>query len=355
MATFEEIKAMLAGKKQSNNFEKKPFYKFPPGTDEVKLRILPAWEGSEAPFKPTMQHFGIPGSDKPLPCLRLHGLECPICEVLAKYEGQSKELYQYQTKSGAAVNVLVRKDDTQKINAKEPMPARLSEAQLEFCINLLSEGDITDPYEGRDIIVKRKKYNGAFEMRPAFSASSIGDDQADIESILTKLTNFDTHMFFQKPNDDDINMVLKCARELDDMIENKILAHGTSNGGVSDHSDEDSAPTAEEKPGKLVKKPEATKPVTKPAATVARPAATNTGTVAKPVSKPAAAAPASTVTKPGATKPATVAKPAAAKVENAPAGAPECFGLVGEYVENSEKCTKCEYEYQCQGVVAAAK
>jgi hypothetical protein len=338
--SLEQIKNMLnrksAGQKESGGNIK--WYKFPKGTEEVKFRLLPAWQGADFPIKVMKRHYGIPGlgDKKSAMCPTTFDLECPVCEVLSKYEGKTEKTDDYAARLTGNANILVKKDPTQSgINALEAKVAGLSKGQVDWFVDLFTSDEdakhaLTDPYEGRDVVAKREKFNGKFEMRTAFSPSPIGDEN-QVDSVLAGITNLDE--VYKAPTDDDINLLMKSAKELDEIIENLIMSTATPNGGVDDHDEIDAPP-----------KMEKTKPA--PAAVQKQQAAKTTGAN---LGKPQGAKPQTQVSAPkttaATTKPAAAASP---KSNAKPAGSPECFGVAGEHNAESDKCVVCEWEYQCE-------
>jgi hypothetical protein len=413
-SSLSSIKAALSGKApgaKGGGGDIK-WYSPPKGTEKVRLRVLPM-KDKDFPIKMLMRHYNIPDLEKNPICLTMYEKECPVCEVLKEYDGQI-DLSDWASSVQCYANVLVRNDPTQKVHAKEVHVLRGSRGVLQWFVDIWDEEGgptICDPYDGRDINIHRKKFNGAFEVNPAFSSSAIADDTEEVDQILSKVVDLDK--IWGAPNDNDMAEIKKGAEALREVIENKILA--ASNGDESEpaadpdvadtsmpdsddqavegategeeetateetateeevpaeeEQQEEEAPAPPPKAAPATKKP-APQPATKPAAAkpAARPAAgagTSTASKTAPATKVATPAPkpGSSLPKPGA-KPGgaapskappakTAPKPSRVRVEK-PKGAPDCFADAGVYDENSDKCLECPHDFNCREAIQNAR
>lgn len=365
MSNLEQVKALLSGKTpgRKTGGGDAQFYNFPSGTDEVRFRLLPKHNRDDLPFNVVKKHYGLPESGKKgLTCATTFEMECPVCEVLQHFEDQGVNndvLKDWAAGINGRANILVKKDPTQKVHPGQPQVARFTAGMVKWFVDLLeSDSDammIADPFDGRDILAKREKFNGKFKINAAFSNTRIADTDEAVESILASMVDIDN--FDKAPSDDDINMLRKEAEALRDVIENKVLSTTTDNGGEPDHHEQDEAPKMETR--------KTTTTAQRPTGTTARPAATATKTNPPPAAKagttlgktpPPAKAAASVAAPKTAAKPAAAKAPAPAPqalTSNKPNGSPECYSDPGVYVEGSDKCTRCEYEFECQGAIAA--
>lgn len=389
---LDVIRKVLAGKSPGSKQGKGDikWYGFPKTTEEVRLRILPPMEGKEFPFKMLLRHYQVPDMENNPICPVTFGQECEICNVIKEFEGRI-DCSEWSAQVQCYANVQVKKDPTQAgFNTKEVYVLRSSRGMLKWFSDLWDDEEgksICDAYEGRDIIVKRKKYNGALEIRPAFSASPIGDTQEEIESILSKRVDLDK--IWGEPDDNDRAEIIKGATALKEVIENKILQMAgdehvpAEDPDVPDETmpeaespaEGEETPDAEEEilaeepaepetsPAKVVKtaavaKSTAGKPATatKQATSTASKPATATKLAVTPAKVvPKAAAP--SAGKPHVRKPSVVAapaKPASKAKVTKPNDAPECFSNNGVYDENAEKCLECPHEFNCREAIQGA-
>jgi hypothetical protein len=414
MTDLNAIREALTGKapgaKGGGNDIK--WYAVPKSTDEVRIRILPPMEGQDFPFKMVIRHYNVPDMDGNPVCPSTFNIQCPICETLKEYEGRL-DLNDWAAQVQCYANVLVRKDPTQAgIHAKEVYVFRSSRGMLKWFSDAWADPEyqtICDAYDGRDIIVNRKKYNGALEIKPAFSSSTIGDTNEEIESILSKMVNLDK--IWGPPNDNDYAEIQKGADTLREVIENKILQIAgdeqveTADPDVPNEEmpveeevqaaeeateevavEEEQAPepvkaapvrpapkpaptrpaaSAPARPAPTAKPvPTAAKPPVRPAATKpapTRPAAAPAARPAPVAAKPAAGKPpvgkpqAGAVTKPAPAKATTTVSPSKTKVKvSKPSDAPECFGDSGTYNEAADVCLECPHEFSCREIVTGS-
>lgn len=145
---------------------------FKPKSGKNTVRILPPWNDSGIFFFKAILHYGIREEGGPVPCGKMVGKSCPICEALA---GAGKKMAK---KSGPRirfyVNVIDRKnpDDGIKIWGMTPRNMKKIKSAMEDP----DYGDITDPDEGRDIIIElddSKKGAPQYEIRPRVKTSAI--------------------------------------------------------------------------------------------------------------------------------------------------------------------------------------
>jgi hypothetical protein len=232
--------------------------------------------------------------------------ECDVCDVLQEYDGRLEKISEWAGAVSGNANMLIKKDKTQNCHAMKVHVGGLSKGVVGWILDAWEqEGGaqaITDPYEGKDLIMKREKFNGKFDIKAAFSSSSIAESQEEIDSILANIVNLDK--VFKAPDDDVRVTVREAATKLRDTIENLIMnMTGNEEGQVPGHDPDEPLPTftAEEvasEEGEATNEGEEEvqdppPPPPKKTTTVARPTGNKpAATVAKPtVTRPAAAAP----------------------------------------------------------------
>lgn len=362
MSSLDHIKKMLSGKSAGAKKSEGDlnFYRFPKGTDEVRVRVLPPWEGSEVPFKLMNRHYDIPGSNKGVKCLESWGIECPICETLREYEGRI-DLSNWSANVSFHFNLLVRKDPTQKFDAKTVYVGTGSKGLLMWLVDMWQDEEgktMFDAYEGRDILVKREKAEGKFNIRPAFSPSPIADHD-EVESVLASLVNLDK--IWPNPDDSVVAKTREYADNLREVIENRLLSTGEGTGPTfnadepipdtfhaQDEEQAQEEPAAGKRPAPVASKPAAKAAPASSAKTAASKPATSTARPASSATAPKAAA--ASAAKPA---PAAPAKSGKVNVER-PNGSPECFASKDVYNPDSNRCLECQYEFHCSEKIASA-
>lgn len=358
----QSLKGRAPGSKSQQDLR---FYKFPKGKDEVRIRILPPWEGAELPFKMVKKHYNLPDSDNSIViCAATFGEECEVCEVLAAYEDQL-DVSDYASSASVHANIIVRKDPTQNVNPHLTHIMNGSRGMLDYLFGVFEDGEgqaLTDAYEGRDIKVKREKANGKFIINPAFSGSPLADSEEEIAEILGNLYNLDKIKSFGSNDDDTMDKIRSAAASLKETIENKLLTLGGSGDQIEggEEVSDDDTPYDDEAVEEIeeTQEPEPAPPV-KAAATKVRPGATAQPVRTAPVAaKPVQARPASpkpaAVTKaaPTAAVKPVAAKPVASSIE-IPEGAPECFNDEGVYDRDRQECIDCQVEFNCYQALEA--
>ncbi len=363
-------------------------YKFPATTDEVRIRVLPQKDDPTFPMKISIYHYDIPGisngkdnekygKGKPkddgkqrgasVKCLQMYGLECPICKVLKKYEGRL-ELEDWVARISGVANIIVKEDTTQKIDSRLPYITYFSMGMIKWMEKMFESGDgqqLVNLKSGYDIIIHRKKYNGAFEIRNGLTASPLADSPEKIKEIMAQAYNLTD--IIGKPDDNLISRSKEAARFLDSEIENKILAASSGTGddvdvpsfdpdeqidGYSDSTTADEGTEGTEVADDTEETQEEEAPKTPP-----KTAAKASSSAAKPAAATKTAAKPAAQGKAKETAPAKApAKEAKAKSAVArPNGAPECYADDNVHDSNSDKCLECPHEFHCENAIAAAK
>lgn len=358
-------------------------YKFPSSTDEVKIRVLPQKDDPSFPLKISIYHYDIPGvstgkeNDKypkkadangkvrgaSVKCLQMYDLECPICKVLKKYEGKL-ELEDWVARISGVANIIVKEDQTQKVDSRLPYITYFSMGIIKWLEKMFESGDgqqLVNLKQGYDIIVHRKKYNGAFEIRNGLTASPLAGTPEKIKEIMAQSYNLAD--IIGKPDDNLISKSKEAARFLDSEIENKILTMSSGTGDdvdvpsfdpdeaiptfdADEQIDANTSGTEVEAETEETQEEEAPKAAPK-GATKAAPsnakAAVNTKAAAKPATQ-------------GKAKETAPVKEAKSKISVArPNGAPECYADDNVHDSNSDKCLECPHEFHCENAIAAAK
>lgn len=396
-------------------------YKFPDDTDEVRIRILPYKKGIDFPLKLEATHFDMPpsedgdGKDTIVKCLAAYDKKCHVCKVIEKNEGRLDLSKKAATMTGSAV-ILVRKDPTQKINALEPHTTRLSTGIVKWLSELMDDeeaGSVFDINEGRDLLIKRKKKKGGFEVRPAFSSTPVAEDEEELSQIMAKVPDLDK--LIKDPNDDDVANNKAAAERLAEYIENVLLTSGKDVGSDdeeeeeeddepkfdkkkkkpsddeeeeeedsddSDDKDEDDKPSKgkksksddeeedeeeedesddedeeDERPSKTKKKSKSDDEdeEDEDSGEEEEDESDDEDEEEEEQPKKKAAQPSKNPAKSKVKEePKKEQKPVASDIK-VPKNAPKCFGDSKEFDEESKKCTKCTFEFQCSSAIEKMK
>jgi hypothetical protein len=291
------LKKVLSGKTPGRSGGDLEFYKFPNGTEEVKIRVLPKHPQMEMPFKIGMSHYQMP-DNKMCKCLRIYDLECPVCNVLTEFEHRI-DTSRMASAPQINFNALILSDKTKaNIDPNQVHIASGSKAFIDLIMACWEDEDervFFDPKLGRDLRVHRKKKGGAFDIRPSMSARAIAPTADGIEAILSKLYNLDK--IFPDPSDDKVKEVQEMADALRDHFENNLMMKAET-GSVKGHNDHD----ADEEPAGLKKE-------------------------------------------------AQKSKTASSTSTPRPAGAPACFSNPKVYNPETEVCGDCPHEFSCASAI----
>ena len=366
-------------------------YKLPNSTDEVRLRVLPQKDDPSFPMKISIYHYDIPGiskggnrgkeTQKPkdggkergasVKCLQMWGLDCPICRVLKKYDGRL-ELENWAAKVSGIANVLVKDDPTQRVDSRLPHLVYFSMGIIKWFQKMFESEDglaLVNVNSGYDIIINRKKYNGAFDVRNGLTASPLADSKDKIKDIMAQAYNLNE--IVGKPDDNLITRSREAAKFLEAEIEGKILSaadgvtgevpsfdpdeqipdfkdseseEGETEEETTETETEEQEETAEETEETTEQEAEPTAETPPKTKTKASSSAATTKGATKAAAKPAAQ---------GKAKEKVAAKPKA-KIAK-PAGAPDCFGNEDEHDPGADKCLECPHEFYCENAIATAK
>lgn len=184
-------------KQRAERFNSSVFWNPKAGTN--KIRILPPWSEEGVFFKEVTFHYGftIDGQNRAFPCLRSLGeAKCPACQVVGRYVDEKdpeikKLVQQMRPKPKWFMNVIDRKADSGEVKifgatftVAKPILSYFTDTEEDY-------GDITDPDEGRDIIVEREGmgFTTEYSVRPGAKPTPIG-----LEGWQSKLHDLDTEV-----------------------------------------------------------------------------------------------------------------------------------------------------------------
>jgi hypothetical protein len=281
------------------------WYKLPNGTEEVCIRVLPTMPNARIPGKIIHNHYNIPDLTKML-CFKTHDIDCPLCKLLDEYSGRM-DTQDWESRGRCYMNILVLRDPSQNpvLDPKKPVifsgPESVLYWLLEYAIDPL-KGDITDPRKGNNVFMHRETVGGKIAKNPAPNPGPIAPTEAEIESILSKRTDFEA--IWRKPDDVWSKKMYDATAKLRNVIENRIMNLGSPAPSQASHTSSD-----------------------------------------RPSPAPNAQATAA-----GAT---SVPSPQA-NVSGRPSNAPECFSSKAVYNPKEKKCVMCAFEYACSDAISKA-
>jgi hypothetical protein len=223
LSRIELLKAKLKEEKQkkenSGNFGNDiyPFWQMEVG-QEARVRILPD-KNEDNPFMfyvDRMDHkISINGEDKKIPCRKMYGDDCPICELSRKfYKDEGKESkdgkYYYRSKT-ALVRILVIEDPLPpNKDTGETFAGKVCNTQFGFqLMEKIKEqigsddlGDFTDFNEGFDFIIKKTpqgKY-GTYSVGSQFArrSSAIPEELQETIELIDLSTLLPKNMEYEK-------------------------------------------------------------------------------------------------------------------------------------------------------------
>lgn len=148
---------------------------FKPQSGKNTVRILPPWNDEGVFFYKATLHYNVREEGGPVPCRKMEGKECPICQAL-KTVGK-KLADKARAKDRYYVNVIDRKAPDAGVKIWGMTPRNMK--KIKSAMEDPDYGDLTDPEEGRDIIIEVDDSKGGapqYEIRPRVKTSEIGVD-----------------------------------------------------------------------------------------------------------------------------------------------------------------------------------
>ena len=328
--------------------------------DRSVVRVLPRWEENKAEPWPGVfvsYHYNLlpdKYKKKKALCLKTHGMDCPICSVIAAIEpyaqGVTDALDKYRPIEKSYMNVLVVEDTRQEHqDTPSDIPyimGPLSGYTLEWICNSLLDpeiGNFIDPKSGSNVIFKRESDGGKFSRQIARAQTPIAPTQEEIDEILAN--SYDLKGIWRKPDDNFIKRINDRAKQIAETLVAQVSIQDRKLGEKIDSAVQklDLTSFSEEGSQSTDRSPE-------PKVEAPAQEAPEEDVSLDDIEVPATEAKADT----------TVSKEVEKKkglrqvVEGAPPGLdPEkehCFGNPDEYEKDEEKkqeCTLCPFEWEC--------
>ncbi len=347
----EEARRYQEGRKQQkeqSQGDRAGFYSLP-REGQAKVRHLPHWEDpSKIPGRIIWQHWQIPEMNKCI-CFRTWKMDCRTCSAISKFTGLIKT-EEWEAKGRSYTNALILEDTSNPSGVNSFIPKILGingyvEFDLDWIVGLSLNpdfGDVTDPFNGRDIVYRRKKKDGAWDKQVIPRVRPIGDSPEKVREILSKMANLDM-IFPKEPRDEDFQSVVKASGLLLQSLETKLSAlmkkgpsyQQPSNTAVSSPVQQSIAPPPVQSTTQPVFKPEWTN--TKCSICGESQYTTPSGNTCKN-GHGGAPPPIQKSTVPSSTQSATKK------------GYPECYGTA-VFGEGNKKCIVCSKSFDCEEVV----
>lgn len=154
------------------------FFKAKEGKNTI--RILPPWNEEGKFYFIGKLHYGISSSNLPIPCREAIGKTCPICEAIKNIKDRdiARKLSQ---RTRVYMNVIDRAKPAQGVKVLGCTPKQMK--QLRGYLEDSDFGDITDPEDGRDVIIEKDSSTtpNTYDIRVRPKSSPIDYDEWEAE------------------------------------------------------------------------------------------------------------------------------------------------------------------------------
>lgn len=191
---------------EMGNLGGEDFFKPQPGKNTV--RILPPWNDKGVFFFKAIQHYNVQEKGGPVPCRTMIGKPCPICEAL---KNVGKELARKAgPKTRFYMNVIDRKNPK---GVKIWGVTARNMKKIKSAMEDPDYGDITDPEDGRDVIVEIDDSSGGapqYEIRPRVKTSEV-----DYDTWEDELHALDEEVVKSFPNDKEYRKLVEDAFDVE--------------------------------------------------------------------------------------------------------------------------------------------
>lgn len=353
---------------ESSQNNRANFYSLP-REGMAKVRHLPHWEDpTQVPGVIVWTHWNIPEMGR-CTCFKTWDMDCKICLVISKYSGLIKT-QDWESRGRSYTNALILEDTYNPSGVNPFVPKILgingyTKFDLEWLVGLALNpdfGDVTDPYNGRDIIYQRKKKDGAWDKQVIPRVRPIAETPEKVLEILSKMANLDK-IFSREPKDEDFQNIVRASELLNRLLEEKLsiltkksLVHTSIFGATKTSPESLFQSTWVGTNCSLCGEPQYTTPsgvTCKNGHSGAFPKLKSEGEVKKVVHQPP-------ITQPqlpqGEAMPIQVLSP---PVPPPPPmtkkGYPECFGNSEVFKESNKKCIVCSKSYECEDTFKKTK
>jgi len=243
MAVDKSLLDEIQNDRENSGGSKTPTWKVPADGKDHTIRVLPGFFGKTGKrwYEPLVQHWGPSpdgrGNNVAYPCLKEHfKKDCPFCRAWeeAKNEERSvEESLQHCTEEkerdklgnklrkikSALKDLSFRRAYLHNIvdRAENTLTTRAFFAPKtvwDIFVNAFtnnSDGDIFDPYEGHDFIIKRKtennrtSYSASVKLKP----SLITEDDAELKRLMKSRIDFPADYLSEEPNVGDMDKTVE--------------------------------------------------------------------------------------------------------------------------------------------------
>jgi len=324
------------------------------------VRLLPAWQGSTAPFKIVAKHYQMIGEKSSRPCMRMYGLPCQLCDVLEKFKDKL-DIDTWASSVRPQCNALVLNDPVApgKYDPTHPHVFGSPYGFLTFCIAAMEDpttSSFVDPRNGRNLTIQREQYKGKVNVNFAFNASPVAETEEDIEAILSKLYNLDK---IWKPADDaTIKGVAEAALALEEVLNNRLAVAGTAvatqpaqqqqTTQQQTTQQQNTQQTTQQAAGSGFPDQQQAA-ATEPAAT--QPAGSGFPDQQQQQQQQQTVQPVETAAQPVETAAQPQATSTTATATDRPPNADQCWGDANTWDENADKCIECVDEFSCRKAI----
>jgi len=239
MAIDQSLLDEIQNDKENSGGSKTPTWKVPADGKEHTIRILPGFFGKTGKrwYEPLVQHWGPSpdgrGNNIAYPCLKEHfgKKKCPFCDAWEEARNEERSLdesaqhcsddterkrLESKLKKVKSLikdlsfrraylhNVIDRSENT-PITRAFFAPKTVWDVFVSAFTNN-SDGDIFDPEEGHDFVIKRKtennrtSYSASVKLKP----SPVAEDQAEYKRLMTSRIDFPAEYLSTEPSVEDM-------------------------------------------------------------------------------------------------------------------------------------------------------
>jgi hypothetical protein len=243
MAVDKSLLDEIQNDKENSGGSKNPTWKVPADGKDHTIRILPGFFGKTKKrwYEPLVQHWGPSpdgrGNNVAYPCLKEHfKKECPFCKAWDEAKSEERgidESLQHcsdERERDKLENKLKRIKSAIKdlsfrraylhnvIDRSENTPTTRAffapKTVWDIFVNAFTnnaDGDIFDPYEGHDFIVKRKTENNrtSYSASVKLKSSPITDDEAELKRLMKSRIDFPTEYLTDEPDAGDMEKTVE--------------------------------------------------------------------------------------------------------------------------------------------------
>lgn len=181
---------------------------------EFRVRFLPPCpkDAGGVPGKIIKKHYNLPEVGS-LTCMKTHGKECKICNVIEEFRHKSANIEEYEPWSKAYHNVLIYGNSDHEEGVVHLLGS--SEYNFWWVLEQLVNpdvGDITDIKDGSTVTFSRKSDGGALTRVVGRKSFPIADSKEEMDKILDSMYSLDE--IWSEPDEEYLKKISTAAEAL---------------------------------------------------------------------------------------------------------------------------------------------